>query len=215
MAKPLAVSHWSRTYTEEVRSVVTEILYYILLFYACVIILYSIYKVIWYAVKMISFGIRMKELGKNHVRVERLRNLFDIVFGSKGDPDYYVTVGGKRYEVSVLSFISIHGRWIFEMRTACFRIEARRLRDLIYSEKKHRGMAGGPHEYKQEIRISRKELNLTPIEKEYAGQILLLYPTPKRIVCVDHRYRELKSGDTVEGHTVMDLHDFWDLMQKE
>lgn len=194
---------------------VIEILYYILLFYACVIILYSIYKVIWYTVKMLSFGVRMKRLGKNHVRVERLRNLMAIVFGSKGDPDYYVTVGDKRYEVSVLSFISIHGRWIFEMRTACFRIEARRLRDLIYSEKKHRGMAGGPHEYKHEIRISRKELKLTPTEEEYAGQILLLYPTPKRIVCVDHRYRELQSGDTVEGHTVMNMQSFLDLIQKD
>lgn len=194
---------------------VIEILYYILLFYACVIVLYSIYKVIWYTVIMLSFPAKMKRLSKKGVQVEHLRKLTDIVFGRKGDPDYYVTVGGKRYEICVLSFISIHGRWIFEMRTACFRIEARRLRDLIYSEKKHRGMAGGPHEYKQELRISRKELFLTPLEEEYAGQILLLYPTPKRIVCVDHRYRELRSGDTVEGHTVMNFSDFGDLIHKE
>lgn len=194
---------------------VIEILYYLLLFYACILVLYGIYKVIWYTVIMLSFPVKMKRLGKNGVRVERLRNLTDIVFGSKGDPDYYVTVGAKRYEVSVLSFISIHGRWILEMRTACFRIEARRLRDLIYSEKKHRGMAGGPHEYRQEIRISRKELKLTPVEEEYAGQILLLYPMPKRIVCVDHRYRELQSGDTVEGHTVMSMQSFLDLIREE
>lgn len=194
---------------------VIEILYYLLLFYACILVLYGIYKVIWYTVIMLSFPVKMKRLGKNGIRVERLRNLTDIVFGSKGDPDYYVTVGAKRYEVSVLSFISIHGRWIFEMRTACFRIEARRLRDLIYSEKKHRGMAGGPHEYKNEMRISRKELKLTPVEEEYAGQILLLYPMPKRIVCVDHRYRELQSGDTVEGHTVMSMQSFLDLIREE
>lgn len=194
---------------------VIEILYYLLLFYACILVLYGIYKIIWYTVIMLSFPVKMKRLGKNGVRVERLRNLTDIVFGSKGDPDYYVTVGAKRYEVSVLSFISIHGRWIFEMRTACFRIEARRLRDLFYSEKKHRGMAGGPHEYKNEMRISRKELKLTPVEEEYAGQILLLYPMPKRIVCVDHRYRELQSGDTVEGHTVMSMQSFLDLIREE
>lgn len=194
---------------------VIEILYYILLFYACVLVLYGIYKVIWYTVIMLSFLAKMKRLGKKGVRVERLRNLMAIVFGSKGDPDYYVTVGDKRYEISVLSFISIHGRWIFEMRTACFRIEARRLRDLIYSEKKHRGMAGGPYEYKHEMRISRKELKLTPVEAEYAGQILLLYPMPKRIVCVDHRYRELQSGDTVEGHTVMSMQSFLDLIREK
>ena len=194
---------------------VIEILYYILLFYACVIILYSIYKVIWYTIIMLSFPAKMKRLGKEGIRVERLRKLTDIVFGSKGDPDYYVTVGTKRYEICVLSFISIHGRWIIENRTAGMRIEARRVRDFIYSEKKHRGMAGGPHEYKHELRISRKELKLTPVEEEYADQILLLYPMPKRIVCVDHRYRELQSGDTVEGHTVMSMQSFLDLIRKK
>ncbi len=194
---------------------VIEILYYILLFYACVIILYSIYKVIWYTIIMLSFPAKMKRLGKEGIRVERLRKLTDIVFGSKGDPDYYVTVGTKRYEICVLSFISIHGRWIIENRTAGMRIEARRVRDFIYSEKKHRGMAGGPHEYKHELRISRKELKLTPVEEEYADQILLLYPMPKRIVCVDHRYRELQSGDTVEGHTVMSMQSFLDLIREK
>ncbi len=194
---------------------VIEILYYILLFYALVLFLYGVYKVIWYTVIMLSFPARMKCLGKGGVRVERLRRLTDILFGRKGDPDYYVTVGDKRYEVSVLSFISIHGRWIFEMRTARYRIEARRLRDLIYSEKKHRGMGGSTYEYKNEFRISRKDLFLTPTEEEYAGQILLLYPMPKRIVCVDHQYRELTSGDTVYGHTVMSLRDFAELVRKE
>ena len=144
MLIPLLFDH---NKTLEVRSMVIEILFYILLFYAWVIFLYSIYKVIWYTVKMLAFGAMMKSLGKDHVRVERLRNLFDIVFGSKGDPDYYVTIGDKRYEVSVLSFISIHGRWIIENRTSGMHIEARRVRDLIYSEKKHRSMAGSPHEY--------------------------------------------------------------------
>ena len=192
---------------------VIEILYYILLFYTLVLFLYGIYKIIWYTVIMLSFPAKMKRLSKKGVRVERLRKLTDIVFGRKGDPDYYVTVGGKRYEVCVLSFISIHGRWIFEMRTACYRIEARRLRDHFYSEKKHRGMAGSPYEYKHEIRISRKDLFLTPTEEEYAGQILLLYPAPKRVVCVDHQYRELRSGDAMYGHTVMNLRDFTDMIR--
>ncbi len=193
---------------------VIEILYYILLFYACVIVLYSLYKVIWYTVKILSLPAKMRGLRADGVRVERIRRLTDVVFGRKGDPDYYVTVGDKRFEVCVLSFISIHGRWIFEMRTARYCIEARRLRDLIYSVKKHKGMGGSAYEYKNEFRISRKDLYLTPTEEEYAGQILLLYPAPKRIVCVDHRYRELSSGDTVYGHTVMDLQDLKELIHK-
>ena len=194
---------------------VIEILYYLILFNILVLFLYSVYKVIWYTVIMLAFPAKMKRLRKVGARVERIRKLRDILFGRKGDPDYYVTVGGKRYEVSVLSFISIHGRWIFEMRTARYRIEARRLRDFFYSEKKHRSMGGSTYEYKHEFRISRKDLFLTPPEEEYAGQILLLYPRPKRIVCVDHQYRELRSGDEMYGHTVMSLRDFTDMVQKE
>ena len=192
---------------------VIAILHDLLLFYALVLILYALYKVIWYTVVMLSFPVRMRRLGKGGIRVERLRGLMKTVFGRKGDPDYYVTVGGKRYEVCVLSFISIHGRWIFEMRTARYRIEARRLRDHFYSEKKHRSIAGSPHEYKSEFRISRQDLFLTPIDEEYAGQILLVYPTPKRMVCVDHQYRELRSGDDMYGHTVMSLSDFTEMIR--
>ena len=191
------------------------ILYYLLLFNMLVLFLYSVFKVIWYTAVMLSLPGKMKRLEKKGARVERLRSLWDTVFGRKGDPAYYVTVGAKRYEVTVLSFISIHGRWIFEMRTSKFYIEARRLRSHFYSQKKHRGMGGSDIEYKNEFRISRKELFLTPIEEEYTGQILLLYPEPKRVVCVDHQYRELASGDTVEGHTVMNIHDFLELISQE
>ena len=194
---------------------VITVLYYLLLFYALILFLYGVFKVIWYTVVMLSLPVKMKRLQKKGARVERLRSLWDMVFGRKGDPAYYVTVRAKRYEVTVLSFISIHGRWIFEMRTGKFRIEARRLRSHFYSEKKHRGIGGSDIEYKSEFRISRKELFLTPVEEEYAGQILLLYPTPKRIVCVDHRYRDLASGDTVEGHTVMNIRDFISLIYRE
>ena len=200
---------------KEVPLMVITVLYYLLLFYALILFLYGVFKVIWYTVVMLSLPVKMKRLQKKGARVERLRSLWDMVFGRKGDAAYYVTVGAKRYEVTVLSFISIHGRWIFEMRTSKFRIEARRLRSHFYSEKKHRGIGGSDIEYKNEFRISRKELFLTPVEEEYAGQILLLYPTPKRIVCVDHRYRDLASGDTVEGHTVMNIRDFISLIRRE
>ena len=194
---------------------VIAILHDLLLFYALVLFLYCVYKVVWYAVIMLAFPVKMKRLGRNGIRVERLRGLAKTIFGRKGDPDYYMTVNGKRYEVCVLSFISIHGRWIFEMRTAKYGIEARRLRDHFYSEKKHRSMAGGTHEYRHEFRISRKELFLTPADGEYAGQILLLYPMPKRIVCVDHKYRELSSGEEMYGHTVMSFKDFAETVRKE
>ena len=179
---------------------VITVLYYLLLFYSLVLFLYGVFKVIWYTVVMLSLPVKMNCLKKNGARVERLRSLWAMVFGRKGDPAYYVTVGAKRYEVTVLSFISIHGRWIFEMRTSKFRIEARRLRSHFYSEKKHRGMGGSDIEYKNEFRISRKELFLTPIEEEYAGQLLLLYPAPSGssawIIGIGILRRAIRSRDT-------------------
>ena len=94
---------------------VIEILYYILLFYACVIVLYSIYKVIWYTVIMLSFPAKMKRLSKKGVQVEHLRKLTDIVFGRKGDPDYYVTVGGKRLAVGVIGPRRMNYQKVIEM----------------------------------------------------------------------------------------------------
>ena len=60
-------------------------------------------------------------------------------------------------------------------------------------------------EYKNEMRLSRKELIITPIDPSFEKQIFLLYPYPKTITYTDQHYNELHIGDTVEKHVVMDV----------
>ena len=192
------------------------ILIRLLILLAIVIYLYSVYKVIWYTAKMLFFRAKMRKLdGMDGIRVEELRGLKDIMFGTRGEADYYVTVKGKRYEISVLSFITVHGRWSLEKTRTGHIIEARRPAMFFYSKKHHKSMAGSADEIKNELRLSRKALVLTPREEEYARQILLVYPEPMRMTYSDHRYVELHSGDTVADHTVMNIRDFWNLIHGE
>lgn len=192
---------------------VIQIIIYLLTFLACVIFLYSIYKVIWYAVKTTSFRSMMMSLNEEDgIRVESLRSFWDMILGARGDPDYYVTVKGKRYEVSVLSFITTHGRWSLEKTRTGHVIEARRLATFFYSKKQHLSVAGSEHERKRELRLIHKPLYLTKKDEEYTMQILLVYPEPMRITYSDHQYTELHSGDTVADHTIMNVQDLWALI---
>lgn len=195
---------------------VIQIVIYLLILLAWILYFYAVYKVIWYIVKMFSFRSKMRKLGREEgIVVEELRGLKGILFGTKGEADYYVTVKGKRFEVSVISFISVHGRWSFEKTRTGHLIEARRPPEFFYSKKRHLSVADSVHERKNELRLSRKALVLTPEEEEYAMQILLVYPTPMRITYADHKYTEIHSGDTVAGHTVMNMRDFLNLFHPD
>lgn len=188
---------------------VIQIVMYLLILLAWILYFYALYKIIWYIIKMYSFRAKMRRLGREEgIMVEELRGLKGILFGTRGEADYYVTVGGKRYEVSVLSFISVHGRWSLEKTRTGHLIEVRRPPEFFYSKKRHLSVADSVHERKNELRLRRKALVLTPEDEEYAGQILLVYPAPMRITYADHKYREIVSGDTVAGHTVMNMEDF-------
>lgn len=193
---------------------VIQIVMDLLILLAWILYFYAVYKVIWYIVKMFSFRAKMRKLGKEEgIRVEELRGLRGILLGTKGEADYYVTVKGIRYEVSVISFISVHGRWSFEKTRIGHLIEVRRPPEFFYSKKRHLSVADSVHERKNELRLSRKALVLTPKEDEYAMQILLVYPAPMRITYADHQYTEIHSGDTVTNHVIMNIQDFLALVR--
>ena len=167
--------------------------------------LYALYKVIWYTVKILAFTQFAKKLTKKGIIVERQRGIVSTFFGKKGLPDYIIKDKYKKYEVSVLSFISTHGRWNIEKTRSRFFIESRRASKFFY--KKHVNSSVPDHalEYKNEMRLSRKELIITPIDSSFEKQIFLLYPYPKTITYTDQHYNELHIGDTVEKHVVMDV----------
>ena len=98
-------------------------------------LLYGCYKIVWYIVKMLKFTRFAKELTKKGATVEQRRGIVGTVFGKKGLPDFIVKYHDKKYEISVLSFISTHGRWNIEKTRTRFFIESRRASKIFY--KKH------------------------------------------------------------------------------
>ena len=177
--------------------------------------LYGLYKIVWYTVKMVALKLFARKLTKKGAVVEQKRGVLSIAFGKKGTVDYIIEYKGKKYEVSVLSFISSHGRWNIERARDCFFIESRRASKIFYKRRVHSGVPDHALEYKGELRVSRKELNVTPIDPSFEKQIFLLYPYPKRITYTDTNYNELYVGDKVEGHVLMNVESLNNLIFNE
>lgn len=166
---------------------------------------YGLYKIVWYIVKMLKFTRFKKDLTQKGATVEQKRGILGTVFGKKGLPDYIVNYNGKKYEISVLSFISTHGRWNIEKTRTRFFIESRRASKIFYKKSVNSSAPDHVLEHQGEGRVSRKELKISPIDPSFEKQIFLLYPYPKKITYSDANYHELYVGDTVEGHVVMDV----------
>lgn len=167
--------------------------------------LYAAYKVIWYIIKMFILWLSMKRLPGNGVAVERKRSFLSIILGRRGYTDYVITCGDKKYEVSVLSFISTHGRWNIEKTRTSYFIECRRASKAFYKTYVNTAVPDHVAEYKRESRVSREELYISPIDSTFEKQIFLLYPYPKRVTYTDSQYNELSRGQSVQGHEIMDI----------
>ena len=172
-----------------------------------VALMYGLYKIVWYLLKILALNRFINKLIKKGVKVERKRKIIDIVFGKKGEADFIIEHKWKKYEVSVLSFISTHGRWNIEKTRTKFFIESRRASEFFYKKYSNSGEPDHVGEYKNEARISRKELYITQIDTSFEKQILLLYPYPKRITYTDAHYNEIYAESEVEKHVVMGIDD--------
>ena len=91
------------------------------------IILYGVFKFIWYAVKILGFKRFISKISKrDNVKIETKRKFSEKFWGKKFDVDYIISVGEKKYEITVLSFISTHGRWNIEKTRTKYYAESRR-----------------------------------------------------------------------------------------
>ncbi|MBE6621037.1 MAG: hypothetical protein E7625_06730 [Ruminococcaceae bacterium] len=184
---------------------------YVLLFYLLSLTVYGCYKVIWYIVKMISLRRFIRKLTRMGVEVEQQRAFLNIILGQRGMPDYIMTYQGKRYEISVLSYISTHGRWNIEKTRTRYLIESRRSSKLFYNRYVNSSAPDHVAEYKNELSLSRQEFHMSPMDPTYDQQIYLLYPYPKHFTYTDAHYNDLYVGDKVEGHIIMDVAALKDL----
>ena len=182
-----------------------RLIYYVLLFYLASLIAYGCYKVIWYTAKMILLRRCIRKLAQMGVEIEQQRAFLNIILGQRGMPDYIMTYQGKRYEISVLSHISTHGRWNIEKTRTRYLIESRRSSKLFYNRYINSSAPDHVVEYKNELRLSQQEFYMSSIDSTYDKQIFLLYPYPKHFTYTDAHYNDLYVGDKVKGHTIMDI----------
>lgn len=174
------------------------------------LIIYTIYKVIWYLLKMLALKMKLKKLGES-IKFER--GIFDMMLNKKGVVDFTVDTHTVTYEVSVLSFISNHGRWNIEKSRNGYFVEARRPNKLFFEARKHSERPESEVDYRRESKFQRTELLLEAKNSPNVKQILLIYPRPKMLTYAHIRLEYLNTGSIVEGYEIMYLDDFLELFK--
>lgn len=183
---------------------------YVALIAAVLFVLYSIYKVIWYIVKILVLFGKVSKLARGGVTVQWLRHPLKIIFGQKGVPIFAVGMSGKNYEVSVLSFISTHSRWNIEKTRTRYLFEVRKYNKILYNVYNNSGTEPElSKEYRRETRLYRKELYVSPISEAYDKQMWLVYPKPRLLTYTDTGWECLIAGSVVGGHEIMYAKDFF------
>ena len=186
---------------------------YVALIAAVLFVLYSIYKVIWYIVKILVLFGKVSKLARGGATVQWLRHPLKIIFGQKGVPNFTVGMSGKNYEVSVLSFISTHSRWNIEKTRTRYLFEVRKYNKILYNVYNNSGTEPElSKEYRRETRLYRKELYVSPISEAYEKQIWLVFPKPRLLTYTDTGWEYLIAGSVVGGHEIMYAKDFFEFI---
>lgn len=186
---------------------------YVALIAAVLFVLYSIYKVIWYIVKILVLFGKVSKLARGGVTVQWLRHPLKIIFGQKGVPIFTVGMSGKNYEVSVLSFISTNSRWNIEKTRTRYLFEVRKYNKILYNVYNNSGTEPElSKEYRRETRLYRKELYVSPISEAYEKQIWLVFPKPRLLTYTDTGWEYLIAGSVVGGHEIMYAKDFFEFI---
>lgn len=186
---------------------------YVALIAAVLFVLYSIYKVIWYIVKILVLFGKVSKLARGGVTVQWLRHPLKIIFGQKGVPIFTVGMSEKNYEVSILSFISTHSRWNIEKTRTRYLFEVRKYNKILYNVYNNSGTEPElSKEYRRETRLYRKELYVSPISEAYEKQIWLVFPKPRLLTYTDTGWEYLIAGSVVGGHEIMYAKDFFEFI---
>ena len=184
------------------------ILLYVALFFLYIAITYTIYKIIWYFVKMRAFWAMLREL-RNKTTFKR--GFFGMLFSPKGAPLCEIPTPDGVAEVSLLSFMSVHGRWNIEKTKDGYVVEARRKQTFFYKVYNHAEQPWHATDYRRENRFRRCPLALSPVDARYVRQILVVYPRPiVALTLATTQLDELSAGDVVEGHEILFAEEFVD-----
>lgn len=162
---------------------------------------------------MTKFRIKIKKLNRKGITVKFKRGLFGTVFGKKGDSDFVLNTRDGTVGVSVITFISVHGRWNIEKARNNYYIEARRRNEWFYKHYVNSGdVPDHAREYKRETRFQRC---LLQFPKETAEKnILLIIPKPKTLTYTELKLDYLTNGSIVNGFEVMFADKFFEIFSE-
>lgn len=168
------------------------------------LVIYTLYKIIWYPLKMLSMRMKLRKLGS---KVNFERGLFDMIFGQKGEVDFTADTPNLKYEVSVISFISNHSRWNIEKTREGYCIEVRRANKFFFNVNKHSERPESVVDDHGDFKLIRSGLLLDPNDDLNTKKILLVYPRPKMLTYAHARLDVLYPGSVVAGYEIMYLED--------
>ena len=168
-------------------------------------LLYTAYKLIWYAVKLLILKTKLSRLPD----IRWTTSFIDIVFGKKGRVNFVLDKGSRQIKVSVISSISTHSRWNFEKTRNNHYLEVRKRANIFYGL--YRNSADVPEHvkmYKREDRFARHLLEL-PKNESTEDHVLLLYPMPKTVTYTDTSLEYLESGKMLWGYKITSIDDLF------
>lgn len=193
------------------QGLIATVLYF---FYLCAIVvaLYTVYKAIWYLIKLIRLRKHFDWLTQNGAKIIKYPKLSDLLFGNPGESKVLIEKGDAKYEFNVVSFISTRSRWNIEKARNNYYFEVRREAKLIPGKAKKHSVSS--HDYQKDIRMKKCILNVFDKKSNSeAKSFLLIYPSPKVLTYTDTAFKKLKSGDIVEGYEIIFIDDLKELFE--
>ena len=189
----------------------------VLLILLLILLVCVVYKLCWYAVKLIALKSMLKDFNTGDIQITFSRKLRRMAFGPRGQTDFVIKTPKEQYAVSVISFISVHGRWNIEKTRHSYYVEARRRNNIFYRLENNSGTEPEfAREYRRESRFQRSELHLSTekIDSE-KKRILLIYPRPLVLTYTDTNLHYLNPGDRIEDYEIMYADELLALLEKE
>ena len=168
---------------------------------------YIIYKIAWYTVKIMALSSTLKKLEKKNIQVTWHKQLPSALFGKRGEPTFDVITPTDTYRVTLLSFISTHGRWNIEKTKEHYYVEARHFNKWFYKVHKNTETAEVEFDARRELVIQRAELELPPRD-DSVKQILLIWPKPQNLTYSHARCEHLVNGSKLEHFEIMHAENF-------
>lgn len=179
-----------------------------------IILVFLLYKFIWYIVKLSALTSMLKDFNQGNIKITFLKPILSVK-RKQGETNFVIQTPTQIFNVSVISFFSANSRWNIEKTKLGYYVESRYKDKLFYRTENNSGTEPEfAREYRRETRIQRAELHLSPENKSGEKNVLLIYPRPKLITYTDHQVNYIKAGDRIENYEIMFADELLALLEK-